>query len=157
MWNNSNLTDPVLINTIGHTAGLLLFGLTIGLLIRDWRSNGVRQTRLSVIAAGLALAWNAGSLLALGSSDELLIRVVMTLSFSVLSMLPAILLQVALHGEQRLIVACGYLVSLTAIVLHVSEFFSGGLLLHQAALITVAAGFGALTVIAFLSSTWISA
>jgi two-component system, LytTR family, sensor kinase len=150
MWNKSNLTDPVLINTIGHTAGLLLFGLTIGLLIRDWRSNGVRQTRLSVIAAGLALAWNAGSLLALGSSDELLIRVVMTLSFSVLSMLPAILLQVALHGEQRLIVACGYLVSLTAIVLHVSEFFSGGLLLHQAALITVAAGFGALTVIAFL-------
>ncbi len=150
MWNNGNLTDPVLINTIGHTAGLLLFGLTIGLLVRDWRFNGVRQTRLSVIAAALALAWNAGSLIALGSNDELLIRIVMTVSFSVLSILPAILLQVALHGEQRLIVAFGYLVSLTAIVLHFSEFFTGSLLLHQAALITVAAGFGTLTIIALL-------
>ncbi len=149
MWNNANLTDPVLINTIGHTAGLLLFGLTIGLLIRDWRSNGVRQTRLSVVAAALALAWNAGSLIALGSSNELLIRIVMTLSFSVLSVLPAILLQVALHGRRRAIVASGYAVSAVAIVLHFAELYSLSLALHQAALITVAAGFGVLTVVGF--------
>jgi two-component system, LytTR family, sensor kinase len=150
MWNNANLTDPVLINTVGHTAGLLLFGLTIGLLIRDWRSNGVRQTRLSVVAAALALAWNAGSLIALGSTNELLIRIVMTLSFSVLSVLPAILLQVALHGRQRAIVASGYAVSAIAIVLHFIELFSLSLSLHQAALIAIAGGFGALTVLSFL-------
>jgi two-component system, LytTR family, sensor kinase len=149
MWNKTNLTDPVLINTIGHTAGLLLFGLTIVLLIRDWRSNGVRQTRLSVVAAALALAWNVGSLIALGSSDESLIRIVMTLSFSVLSLMPAILLQVALHGRQRVIVALGYLVSLIAIGLHFSELFSVSLAFHQAALISVAAGFGVLTVVSF--------
>jgi two-component system LytT family sensor kinase len=149
MWNNANLTDPVLINTIGHTAGLLLFGLTIGLLIRDWRSNGVRQTRLSVVAATLALAWNAGSLIALGSTNEVLIRIVMTLSFSVLSVLPAILLQVALHGRQRAIVVSGYAVSVIAIILHFVELFSLSLSLHQAALITIAAGFGVLTVVSF--------
>ncbi len=149
MWNNANLTDPVLINTIGHTAGLLLFGLTIGLLIRDWRSNGVRQTRLSLVAAALALAWNAGSLIALGSTNEFLIRIVMTLSFSVLSVLPAILLQVALHGQQRAIVASGYAVSAVAIVLHFIELFSRGLAFHQAALIAIAVGFGVLTVLSF--------
>ena len=149
MWNNANLTDPVLINTIGHTAGLLLFGLTIALLIRDWRSNGVRQTRLSLVAAALALAWNAGSLIALGSTNELLIRIVMTFSFSVLSILPAILLEVALHGRQRTIVASGYAVSAIAILLHFIELFSQSLSLHQAALITVAAGFGLLTVLSF--------
>jgi len=149
MWNNTNLTDPVLINTIGHTAGLLLFGLTIGLLIRDWRSNGVRQTRLSVVAAALALAWNAGSLIALGSTNELLIRIVMTLSFSVLSILPAILLQVALHGQQRAIVLSGYAVSVIAIVLHFIELSSQSLVLHQAALIAIAAGFGVLTAVSF--------
>ena len=49
--------DPALINTIGHAAGLLLFAVIILLLIRDRRAHGVRQTRLSIAAAGLALSW----------------------------------------------------------------------------------------------------
>src|SRR5690348_10953857 len=88
--------DPILINTIGHTAGVLLFGLIIALLIRDWRSHDMRQIKLSLIAALLALGWNIGSLTVLGSPDAgfRVIEIVVTASFSMLSLLPAVLLQV---------------------------------------------------------------
>ncbi len=62
MLNGTNWRDPILINTIGHTAGILLFGFIIVLLIRDRRAHGIRQTKLSISAAGLALAWNVGSI-----------------------------------------------------------------------------------------------
>jgi two-component system, LytTR family, sensor kinase len=109
MLNNANLRDPVLINTIGHTAGLLLFGLIIVLLIRDWHGNGIRQARLSLMAAALAFSWNMGSLFVLASHDStsLLIGIVMAGNFAVLSLLPAVLLQVVLKGRQRAIVAAG--------------------------------------------------
>src|SRR5215469_9346884 len=118
--------DPALINTIGHSLGLLLFGFTILLLVRDWRSNGVRQTRLSIVAAGLALLWNAGSLVALGSTQESFVAVVMTFSFSVLSLLPAVLLQVAFKGRLRVLVALGYAVSLLAVGLLIAAYQGPG-------------------------------
>ena len=65
MFPHGNWRDPILINTIGHTAGVLLFGVIIILLIRDWRMHGTRQLKLSLIAALLALGWNIGSLIAL--------------------------------------------------------------------------------------------
>ena len=152
MFYHFNLRDPVLINTVGHTAGVLLFGLIIILIIRDWRDHGVRQTSLSLIATVLALGWNVGSLIALAASDErpLLIRLVMTASFGILSMLPAILLQVVLQGQHRWIAATGYLVSGTAVLLHFAELFKpGDYELHQAALVLIAAGYAVLTVTAF--------
>src|SRR5882724_7686497 len=100
MLKDFNLRDPVLINTIGHSAGLLLVGLIIVLLIRDWRAHGVRQAKLSLAAAVLALSWNAGSLVALASHYG----IVATCSYSVLSVLPAVLLQVALRGKNSTIV-----------------------------------------------------
>ncbi len=152
MLTGTNLRDPVLINTIGHTAGVLLFGFIIALLIRDRRSYGIRQTRLSTLAAALALAWNVGSLVALASRDpsSVPIRLVMTASFSVLSLLPAVLLQVALKGKQRALTNAGYAVSAVAVPLHVSELFTSSVVPHQVALILIAAGFGVLTVVAFL-------
>ncbi len=85
MWEISNLRDPVLINTIGHSAGVRLFGLIIFLLIRDWRAHGVRRTKLSIAAATLALGWNMGSLvaLALPSQEIVWLEVVSAFSFSV--------------------------------------------------------------------------
>ena len=155
--------DPILINTIGHTAGVLVFGVIIVLLIRDWRMHGMRQARLSLIAAALALGWNAGSLIALAlpDTDSLPIEFVMTASFSVLSLLPAVLFQVAFQGRQRLMVAAGYVVSACAVALHFSELFYSGIRLHQAALFSIVAGFGILTVTAFFlrreqKSEWIS-
>ena len=109
--------DPILINTIGHTAGVLLFGLIIALLIRDWRTHGMRRIKLSMAAAALALGWNIGSLIALASTHPASrpIELVVTVSFSMLSLLPAVLLQVAVQGRQRVIVAAGYAVSACAV------------------------------------------
>jgi two-component system, LytTR family, sensor kinase len=142
------LRNPVLINTVGHSAGLLLFGLILILLIRDWRAHGVRQTRLSLAAAALALIWNAGSLIALASNEP---ATVVVISFSALSLLPAVLLQVALKGRHRAIAVAGYLVSACAVILH----FAG---LHQIAVVLIAAGFGLLTVVSFflVRREWIS-
>ncbi len=152
MVGYSNWRDPVLINTVGHTAGVLLFGLIVALLIRDWRTHGVRQIKLSLIAAVLAFGWNAGSLIVLASPEpgSKLIGIVVTASFSMLSLLPAVLLQVVAQGQRRLIVAAGYFVSGCAVALHFSEVFSSKAGLHQAGLVLIVAGFGILTVTVLL-------
>ncbi len=146
MLQGVTLRNPVLINSIGHTAGLLLFGLILLLLIKDWRANGIGQTRLSLIAAGLAFCWNLGSLIVLAQprDNSLSIGLVMTASFSLLSLLPAVLLQVALQGRRPFIVALGYVVSGCAVLLHFDELFFPGHELHQAALASIALGFGLL-------------
>ena len=142
-----NLRDPVLINTIGHTAGLLLFGFIIILFFRDRRAHGVRRLKLSILAAALALAWNVGSLIALAAGDQesLPMEIVMAASFAVLTLLPAVLLQIALQGQLVGIAKAGYAISVVAIILHVSELFISGPVPHQAALLLVAIGFGVLT------------
>ncbi len=147
---NGSWRDPVLINTIGHSAGVLLFGLIIALLIRDWRTHGMRRTKLSLAAALLAFGWNIGSLIVLASHDPALIEFVATASFSMLSLLPAILLQVAVHGQHRVVVAAGYVVSASAVTLHFCEPFFLSTGLHQAGLVSVVFGFGVLTITAFL-------
>ncbi len=152
MLTESSLRDPVLINTIGHTAGLLLFGLIITLFLRDRRAHGIRQTKLSIVAATLALGWNGGSLIALGvgEANSSSMALVMAGAFSVLSLLPAVLLEIALQGQLPIVARAGYAVSALAIMLHVSELFVRGPAPHQAALLLVAAGFIILTVTAFL-------
>ncbi len=149
MLHVANLRNPILINSIGHTAGVLLFGLILVLLIRDRRGYGIRQTRLSIVAAALAFAWNVGSLVTLAwHGNPVFIEFVLTLSFSLLSLLPAVLLHVALDGKHRWIVAAGYLVSASAILLHFSHFLSRRFELHETAVTAIAFGFGILTAIA---------
>jgi two-component system, LytTR family, sensor kinase len=152
MLTGTYLRNPILINTIGHTAGLLLFGFIIALLIRDRRGHGMRQMRLSLIAATLALAWNAGSLAALAPHEpnSIALAIVMTASFTILSFLPAVLLQVALRGQHRWILRAGYVVSTTAALLHSGELLFWNAAFHQMALIVIALGFGILTASAFL-------
>jgi two-component system, LytTR family, sensor kinase len=67
-----------------------------------------------------------------------------------LSLLPAVLLQIALQGQLLGLAYAGYAVSAVAIVLHISELFINGPLPHQAALLLVAVGFGVLTTAAVL-------
>jgi hypothetical protein len=147
MPGHSHLLDPVLINTVGHTAGILLFGFIIVLITRDWRNFGVRQTRLSLLAAYLALGWNAGSLTALASNGRgpVFIGLVMTASFAILSLLPAVLLQVALQRGHHRIVAAGYTVSSVAVLLHCAELFFPSVMLHHLSLLVIAVGFALLT------------
>jgi two-component system LytT family sensor kinase len=149
MLTEANLRDPILINTIGHSAGLLLFGFIIILFLKDRRAHGIRQTKLSIAAAALALGWNVGSLVALGAGERsTFMAIVMTASFAVLSLLPAVLLQIALQGQLQRLTSAGYAVSAGAVLLHVSELFVSGPAPHQAALLLVAVGFGALTAVA---------
>jgi len=152
MLTESNLRDPILINTIGHTAGSLLFGFIIILFFRDRRAHGVRRIKLALLAAALALSWNIGSLVALGAGDQQSssMAIVMAVSFSVLSFLPAVLLQIALQGQLLGLAYAGYAVSSVAVALHISELFVNGSVPHQAALLLIAVGFGALTVAAVL-------
>ena len=105
MLLGENLRDPILINTIGHSAGLLLFAFIIILFVRDRRSHGIRPTKLSILAASLALAWNIGSLIALvpGSAKLISLDLVMTGAFSVLSLLPAVLLHLTLKSPSYLL------------------------------------------------------
>jgi hypothetical protein len=42
MFGSISYRDPLLINTIGHSVGVLLFGRMMALLLTDWRHNGVR-------------------------------------------------------------------------------------------------------------------
>jgi hypothetical protein len=44
---SGNWRDPIFINTIGHSAGVLLFGLIIGMLMRDWRTRAAQSFRSS--------------------------------------------------------------------------------------------------------------
>ena len=154
MLLGENLRDPILINTTGHTAGLLLFGLIIILFIRDRRSHGIRRTKLSILAAFLAFSWNAGSLIALapGSGTLISFETVMTVNFSILSLLPAVLLHVTLRDRQKALTKAGYAISATAVLLHCGELFLNGPNFHQWAIILMAGGFGVLTAAAFFST-----
>lgn len=148
--------DPIFINTVGHLAGVLLFSVILVLFIRTCRMHGIRSVALPLIAAALALGWNFGSLLVLAARDtnRLWTDWVVTASFSMLTMLPAVLLHVASQGRHRVIVAIGYAVSVSATLLHLAEMISPNEGLHQAALLLVAIGFGCLSAVAF-ATDWV--
>ena len=152
MLLGANLRDPVLINSIFHTAGVLLFGLVCYLLACDGRAQRIREIKLPLAAALLALIWNAGSLVAIaaGARHSLFIEIVMTVSFAALSLLPAILLQVVLRGSHPRLIFAGYGVSGAAVLLHFAEVLFPDFEIHQPALGVVVLGFGILTIAALL-------
>ena len=109
------------------------------------------KTKLSILAAALAFTWNVGSLVVLAVGDSgTSMQSVTTANFAVLSLLPAVLLQLALQGRLALITKAGYAISAVAIALHVGELFSANSTPHQLALLLVASGFAALTGIALI-------
>ena len=70
---------------------------------------------------------------------------VVAVSFSVLSLLPAVLLHISLGGSQPLVVRGGYLLSAIAVGMHFSEIFGNHSELHLPALLLITAGFLVLT------------
>ncbi len=154
MLGPSSARDPLLINTVGHSIGLLLFAVLVALLLLDWRRNGIKRTGLSLTAATLALLWNLGSLLVLASaanSDKTLDALV-TFSFSVLSVLPAVLLNIVLQGRQKAIVLSGYALSGIAVALHLCQLTLASSSFREWALLVVSAGFAGLLGLAILIS-----
>ncbi|MBZ5676067.1 MAG: histidine kinase [Acidobacteriia bacterium] len=144
------MNESLLVNTLGHSAGVLIFGIFLVLLLRDRAARRLRGGVKSMVAALLALAWNVASLIVLGSDspDTWFIRITIAIGFSVLSLLPAVLFDLCLERRYRPLVQGGYALSGVATVLHVAELFRDNASYHRWALTSITIGFGILTLIA---------
>ncbi|HEY6343655.1 MAG TPA: histidine kinase [Bryobacteraceae bacterium] len=144
------MNASLLVNALGHSAGVLIFGIFLFLLIQDRAARRLRGNARSMLAAALALVWNLASLvvLGMGSRDLADAPVAAAIAFSVLSLLPAVLFDLSLAERSRRLVAAGYGLSSVAVALHVAELFQAGELLHRLALWIVTVGFVVLTLLA---------
>ncbi len=139
--------EPLLVNILGHAAGALIFAIFLRLLFSGRGWSGAEGRNLSGLAAALALGWNLGSLIVLAwpGMPERLSNLVVAVSFSVLSLLPAVLLHISLKESRPVVVWAGYLLSAIAVVMHFSEIFDSRAALHQPALLLITIGFLVLT------------
>jgi hypothetical protein len=149
-----SIHEPVLVNTIGHCAGAVLFGMLLYFFLLNWRHDREERAKLPALAAALAFLWNIGSLVALGVGRQggPAADVIVAASFSVLSLLPAVLLHISLGSHHRLLWFSGYVLSFGAIALHVADLITGSSRLHFAALLLVTVGFSVLTAISVVIS-----
>ena len=142
------LNESVLINILGHMAGALIFSIFLALLYSGRGWSGGRGRFLSGLAASLSLIWNLGSLVVLAAPGlpPRILALVVAASFSVLSLLPAVLLHISI--EHTGLIAAGYVLSSIAIVMHFREIQGDGAALHQVALLLITVGFLLLTGVA---------
>jgi two-component system LytT family sensor kinase len=91
----------------------------------------------------LAFLWNLGSLvgLALTQKDGEVPELLVAVNFSVLSLLPAILLSVVMGRRFKPLVRAGYVVAGTSVALHFAELAWPSARLHEMALMHVVGGF----------------
>ena len=144
-----NIHEPQLVNTVGHAAGAIIFGIFLFLLLHDRRGR-LRESWRSIAAAALAFLWNVGSLGVIvsatgGSQSEYLI----VFSFCALSVLPAVLLDLSLSRVFKPLVRLGYSLSGVAVLMHLASLFQGRDF-RQSALVLITFGFGILTAIALV-------
>jgi hypothetical protein len=146
------VNESLLVNTLGHSAGVLIFGIFLYLLIQDRAARRLRGSTKSMLAAALALAWNLASLLVLGANTpgSVFTNVTVAVGFSVLSLLPAVLFDLCLQDRYRVLARCGYALSAVAILLHIAELFREGARYHGLGLQLITVGFGLLTCFAAL-------
>lgn len=139
--------QPQLINILGHAGGALIFAIFLYLLFSGSGWSGDRGRYLSGLAAGLSLVWNLGSLVVLVRPNlpAVWLNLAVAISFSVLSLLPAVLLHVSIGTARSYLVACGYGLSVVAVAMHFWEFHGNGPALHQEALMLITVGFLLLT------------
>jgi hypothetical protein len=142
----SAAAPPLLANWIGYTAGTVVFGIFLVLVIKDLAGRGLRASWRTVAAASMALLWNAGALASL-FVDSFALRLVST---AALSLLPALLLDLLMEGKTRRLITAAYAVSLLSIVLHAVEPLLPQLPLHHRTMQWAAIGFAPLTAAALL-------
>ncbi len=135
---------PILLNLLGHTAGITAFGAFLVLLVRSPRPD----IRVPAAAAALALCWNLGSLTVLLAEPAGQFQAaVSALSLAFLSMLPCTLLHSALGNEYRWLSAAGYTVGAAAAMIHVTNALGVPVASPGTGLASINYGFGSLSVI----------
>ncbi len=140
---------PILTNALGHVAGIVVFGAFLWLILRAPLRHSRAETKTPAAAAALAVFWNLGSLVVvLGEPSSALSEWVASLSFMVLSLLPPVLLHLALDGEHARLRAGGYAVGGLAAAVHLAEAFGSGFAGHDFGIRLITFGFGALSVAA---------
>jgi two-component system LytT family sensor kinase len=141
------LNQPLLINVLGHAAGALIFAIFLVLLYSGRGWSGAQGRYLPGLAASLSLVWNLGSLVVLAwpTLPGPILVLVVAVSFSVLSLLPAVLLHLSMRERWPTLVRAGYLLSGVAVVMHFREIQGNGAALHQRALLLITIGFLVLT------------
>jgi hypothetical protein len=139
---------PLLVNTVGHSVGALVFGLSLYFLARQ--RFGRRKRWLPMVAAGLALVWNVASLVAMAAREEAWLGLGgwVAVSTSALSVLPAVLLHLSLGGRFGVLVGAGYVLSGITVLMHMTEHV---LMTHRQALWVTTIGFAGLTVVAVVA------
>jgi two-component system, LytTR family, sensor kinase len=147
---------PQLINILGHAGGALIFAIFLCLLFsrRGW--SGARGRYLPAAAAGLSIVWDLGSLLVLTrpGMPQFAMNLVVAISFSVFSLLPAVLLHISLGNSRLKLVQAGYLLSAIAVCMHFWEVRGANLPLHQSALLLITIGFLVLTGMAIVTENF---
>lgn len=141
---------PFFINVLGHAGGVIIFGAFLYLLWLGRRRDPGGDFAVPAMAAICALLWNAVSLAVLATveSGSEYARFTVALGFVVLSLLPGVLLHLSVGSGQRWIRICGYLLSMTAVVTQMTEFFRGGEAPHRFGLFLITFGFGSLALLA---------
>jgi two-component system LytT family sensor kinase len=144
------VNESLLVNALGHSAGVLIFGIFLYLLIEDRAARRLAGSTKSMLAAALAFLWNLASLVVLGLSREhaKVAEISAACGFAVLSLLPAVLFDLCLRDRLRVLVRLGYGLSAVAIVLHLGELAGRGNQDHRLGLALIVVGYGALTCIA---------
>jgi two-component system LytT family sensor kinase len=144
------------VNTLGHAAGILIFVIFLTLVFSQRRFQRLRSSRLSLIAAALALTWNLASLVVLlmRPSNGAIQQVVAGAGFCALSLLPSVLLDLCLANRLPMIVRSGYVLGFCAALAHVTELFYDSARVHRIGLAAITIGFGLLTVISVLMVLW---
>jgi two-component system, LytTR family, sensor kinase len=147
-----SIHEPVLVNTIGHCGGAVIFGMLLYFFLANWRRARDERAKLPVLAAALAFLWNIGSLVALGTGPRsgMALNIIVAASFSVLSLLPAVLLHISLEPHHRAVWISGYVLSGAAVVLHIADLATRRPAFHFDALLLVTIGFAGLTTISVL-------
>lgn len=146
----------MIVNALGHTAGVLIFGNFLWLLLRNSSFRRGSATKLAFIAGALAFIWNFAWLgvLITGQPYTLLGQAIATVAFCSLSLLPAVLLHISLWERFPTLVKAGYLVSGIAAAAHAIEVFHSAEVYHSFGLIVITLGFGFLTIVAVLRTLW---
>ena len=139
--------QPLLINILGHAGGALIFAIFLVLLFSGRGWSGLKGRYLTGLAAGLSLLWNLGSLVVLVCPNlpAVWLNLTIAISFSVLSLLPAVLLHVSVGSARPQLAALGYTLSSIAVGMHFWEIRGNGPELHQVALLLITVGFLLLT------------